>query len=344
MDSLASRGMVGWAGGGQEPGLRPPNAWGRCKPTRTCAVGKARPPSWCSAFGHGGSPFQDWFLRCVAATATATRSDMVGCRGSVPFTECRHDRRLLPGAAVGLRRPASSQPSLPACPERFHPLFPRRDQAVSFGAYAEGLLSEERRKTDIHPSFHRRRAGSLSHRVRTPTVDRIEAHWHRDGPHPEDAGMSREWQFLLGNRPRASPFRSRALNRLRSSVRCRRPVSAAGRARAGSRHGQVLHRQTAQVSTETDQPLQAGGSGLQSRINRRIRGRPRHNPSTNREQPQQPGRQSAEPLLPSSAGRGAGHPGDVFPGLRATVHPCFTGASNPYPHAFHRLTHRYRVH
>ena len=39
------------------------------------------------------------------------------------------------------------RPSLQAYLERFHPLFPRRDQAVSFDAYAEGLLSEERRKS-----------------------------------------------------------------------------------------------------------------------------------------------------------------------------------------------------
>ena len=40
MDSLASRGMVGWAGGGQEPGLRPPNAWGRCKPPELAQLGR----------------------------------------------------------------------------------------------------------------------------------------------------------------------------------------------------------------------------------------------------------------------------------------------------------------
>ena len=39
------------------------------------------------------------------------------------------------------------QPSQQACPDRFRPLFPRRDQAASFGAYAEGLLSGEQRKS-----------------------------------------------------------------------------------------------------------------------------------------------------------------------------------------------------
>ena len=39
------------------------------------------------------------------------------------------------------------QPSLQAYLDRFRPLFPRRDQAVSFAAYAEGLLSGERRKS-----------------------------------------------------------------------------------------------------------------------------------------------------------------------------------------------------
>ena len=39
------------------------------------------------------------------------------------------------------------RPSLQAHLERFRPLFPRRDQAASFVAYAEGLLSGERRKS-----------------------------------------------------------------------------------------------------------------------------------------------------------------------------------------------------
>ncbi len=39
------------------------------------------------------------------------------------------------------------QPSLQAYLDRFRPLFPRRDQAASFSAYAEGLLSEEQRKS-----------------------------------------------------------------------------------------------------------------------------------------------------------------------------------------------------
>ena len=39
------------------------------------------------------------------------------------------------------------QPSLQAYLDRFRPLFPCRDQAASFVAYAEGLLSGERRKS-----------------------------------------------------------------------------------------------------------------------------------------------------------------------------------------------------
>ena len=39
------------------------------------------------------------------------------------------------------------QPSLQAYLARFLPLFPRRDQGASFLAYAEGLLSGERRKS-----------------------------------------------------------------------------------------------------------------------------------------------------------------------------------------------------
>jgi len=39
------------------------------------------------------------------------------------------------------------QPSLEAYLARFRPLFPRRDQAASFAAYAEGLLTGERRKS-----------------------------------------------------------------------------------------------------------------------------------------------------------------------------------------------------
>ncbi len=39
------------------------------------------------------------------------------------------------------------QPSLQAYLDRFRPLFPRRDQAASFVAYAEGLLTGERRKS-----------------------------------------------------------------------------------------------------------------------------------------------------------------------------------------------------
>ncbi|MYD91553.1 MAG: hypothetical protein F4Y08_14695 [Caldilineaceae bacterium SB0662_bin_9] len=39
------------------------------------------------------------------------------------------------------------QLSLQAYLDRFRSLFPRRDQAVSFAVYAEGLLSGERRKS-----------------------------------------------------------------------------------------------------------------------------------------------------------------------------------------------------
>ena len=52
----------------------------------------------------------------------------------MPPTECCHGHR--PGPTVDLRRPALARPFLQACLERFRPLFPRRDQAASFGAYA----------------------------------------------------------------------------------------------------------------------------------------------------------------------------------------------------------------
>ena len=60
-------------------------------------------------------------------------------------TECRHGRARLPSPVVDLRRPAPARPSLQACPDHFRPLFARRDQATTFAAYAEGLLSGERR-------------------------------------------------------------------------------------------------------------------------------------------------------------------------------------------------------
>ena len=72
---------------------------------------------------------------------------MAGCRGSIQPTEFRHGRACLPGSAVDLRRPAPARPSLQAYLDRFLPLFPRRDQGASFLAYAEGLLSGERRKS-----------------------------------------------------------------------------------------------------------------------------------------------------------------------------------------------------
>ena len=54
--------------------------------------------------------------------------------------ECRHGRRPVP--AVDLRRPAAAA----GRPVPFWPLIPRHGQAVSFAAYAERLLSRERRK------------------------------------------------------------------------------------------------------------------------------------------------------------------------------------------------------
>lgn len=42
------------------------------------------------------------------------------------------------------------QPSLQAYLDRFRSLFPRCDQAASFGTYNEGVLSDERRKSVKH--------------------------------------------------------------------------------------------------------------------------------------------------------------------------------------------------
>ena len=83
----------------------------------------------------------------VLVTVTATRSHVVGCGGLIQPTECRHGRRPVPGPAVDLRRPAPVQTGLQGGLDRFRPLFPRRDQTASFGAHAEGLLSDERRKS-----------------------------------------------------------------------------------------------------------------------------------------------------------------------------------------------------
>ena len=71
---------------------------------------------------------------------------MAGRRGLVQPTGSRHGCRPFPGSAVALRRPAPA-PVLPAYLDHFRPVFPRRDQGASLGAYAQGLLSGERRKS-----------------------------------------------------------------------------------------------------------------------------------------------------------------------------------------------------
>ena len=81
------------------------------------------------------------------------------------------------------------RPSLQAHLERFHPLFPRRDQAVSFDAYAEGLLSEERRKS-VERMVLRQLEGDMNQVRRlqyfvadSPWSDRpfLEHHWQAVG-------------------------------------------------------------------------------------------------------------------------------------------------------------------
>ena len=71
---------------------------------------------------------------------------MVGCRASIPLTECRLTAVFVP--APQLTCDDLLPPALAAgLPGVLSSLFPRRDQAAFFGAYAEGLLSGERCKS-----------------------------------------------------------------------------------------------------------------------------------------------------------------------------------------------------
>ncbi len=128
-------------------------------------------------------------------TVTATRSRVVGCRGLIQPTEFRHGRRGLPGPAVDLRRPAPAQPSLQAYLDRFRPLFRHRDQAVSFVAYAEGLLSDERRKS-VERMVLRRLGGDMNQ------VRRLQ-YFAADSAWSDQPFLERHWQAvgsLLGTR------------------------------------------------------------------------------------------------------------------------------------------------
>ena len=74
------------------------------------------------------------------------------------------------------------RPSLQAHPERFRPLFPRRDQGASFLAYAEGLLSGERRKS-VERMVLREPDGDMN-QVRRPRYFAADSPWS-DRPFPE---------------------------------------------------------------------------------------------------------------------------------------------------------------
>ena len=87
------------------------------------------------------------------------------------------------------------RPSLQAHLERFRPLFPRRDQAASFVAYAEGLLSEERRKS-IERMVLRQLDGDMNQ------VRRLQ-YFVADSPWSDPPFLERHWQAVgaaLGTR------------------------------------------------------------------------------------------------------------------------------------------------
>lgn len=93
------------------------------------------------------------------------------------------------------------QPSLQACPDRFRPLFPRRDQAASFAAYAEGLLSGEQRKS-VERRVLRQLEGDRN-QVRRPRYFAADGSWS-DPPflerHQQAVGSepgTREGVFLV---------------------------------------------------------------------------------------------------------------------------------------------------
>ena len=82
------------------------------------------------------------------------------------------------------------RPSLQAHLEHFRPLFPRRDQAVSFDAYAEGLLSEERRKS-IERMVLRQLEGDMNQ------VRRLQ-YFVADSPWSDQPFLERHWQAVGG--------------------------------------------------------------------------------------------------------------------------------------------------
>ena len=86
--------------------------------------------------------------RCTGGNYHRNEKSIGRLPGLDSAPEFRHGRHPAPGAAIDLRRPACQRGlELQAYLECFQPLFPRRDQGMSFLAYAEGLLSGERRKS-----------------------------------------------------------------------------------------------------------------------------------------------------------------------------------------------------
>jgi hypothetical protein len=117
---------------------------------------------------------------------------VVGCRGLLPPPEFRHDRRPGPGPATDLHR---LQPSLQAYLARCLPLFPRRDQGASFLAYAEGLLSGERRQS-VERMVLRALDGDMNQ------VRRLQ-YFAADSPWSDPPFQDRHWQAVgdaLGTR------------------------------------------------------------------------------------------------------------------------------------------------
>ncbi len=87
------------------------------------------------------------------------------------------------------------RPSLQAYLERFRPLFPRRDQGASFRAYAEGLLSGERRKS-VERMVLRELDGDMNQ------VRRLQ-YFAADSPWCDQPFLERHWQAVgaeLGTR------------------------------------------------------------------------------------------------------------------------------------------------
>ena len=112
---------------------------------------------------------------------------MVGCRGWIQPTEFRHGRRPVPSPAPQLTCDdlLRLRPSLQAHLERFLPLFPRRDQGASFLAYAEGLLSGERRKS-VERMVLRQLDGDMN-QVRRLQYFAADSPWS-DRPFPDGTG------------------------------------------------------------------------------------------------------------------------------------------------------------